>query len=538
MKVRCPHCRQKYEVTDEHMGQTVVCSCGKEFVICHDQELSLNNIDSQQLKNNECENKINWRSRIYDIFHVKELRAQLNDQNRTIKELGLLDIIEKKKISEELELKVNSKINQLQELMQLIGQKETYLKQLDVQIVKINDLLAIDSLIVQKEKQLDELKTRIIETEEEAMMQAVGLYRPTYDFVSSEEYKERLNVIRVRQKDMIKIGTAVTGSSHWTVNGNAVQGKKMVSDMQKLLLRAFNGECEEITDKVTYANFDSSLKRIMSSFDAISRLAKIMSVAITDDYCQLKQDELRLAFEFRQKKQEEKERQKELNAQMREEAKVQRELEEARKKVEKEQTHYANALLLLQKQFETASEAEKQKLNEKKLELESKLDDINKSLEDIDYREANQRAGYVYIISNIGAFGENVYKIGMTRRLDPTERVDELGDASVPFNFDIHAIIFSENAPALEAALHRAFEKQKINWVNQRREFFNVTLDEIKSVVKANHDKTAEFIDIAPAEQYRISIKMQQENSSNALVEQDSMICISNDKQITAAQRA
>ena len=141
-------------------------------------------------------------------------------------------------------------------------------------------------------------------------------------------------------------------------------------------------------------------------------------------------------------------------------------------------------------------------------ELENQLSDIEKAINDIDYREANQKAGYVYVISNIGAFGPDVYKIGMTRRLDPQERVDELGDASVPFNFDVHAMIFSDDAPALEAALHKAFEDRKLNMVNTRREFFNVTLDEIKEVVKRNFDKTVEFIDIPDAEQYRISQKL------------------------------
>ena len=133
------------------------------------------------------------------------------------------------------------------------------------------------------------------------------------------------------------------------------------------------------------------------------------------------------------------------------------------------------------------------------------MEDIDKAMKDVDYREANQRAGYVYVISNIGAFGENVYKIGMTRRLEPQERVDELGSASVPFNFDVHAMIFSDDAPALEAALHRAFEDRKVNMVNPRREFFNVTLDEIKEVVKKNYDKTVEFIDLPDAEQFRMS---------------------------------
>lgn len=208
--------------------------------------------------------------------------------------------------------------------------------------------------------------------------------------------------------------------------------------------------------------------------------------------------------------QEEKELQKELRAQMREEAKIQKEIERERQKIEKEQTHYQNALTQIKQQLETATDSNRAELENKLHEIENHLTDIDKAIKDIDYREANQRAGYVYIISNIGSFGENVYKIGMTRRLDPMERVHELGDASVPFNFDVHAMIFSDDAPKLETALHKAFENKKLNMVNQRREFFNVTLDEIKEVVKNNFDKTVEFIDIAEAEQYRISQKMKQ----------------------------
>ena len=143
---------------------------------------------------------------------------------------------------------------------------------------------------------------------------------------------------------------------------------------------------------------------------------------------------------------------------------------------------------------------------EKKKQIEEQLSSIDQAFKDVDYRAANQKAGYVYIISNIGAFGENVFKIGMTRRLDPMERVDELGDASVPFNFDVHAMIFSDDAPKLEAALHNAFADRRLNFVNQRREFFNVTIDEIKEVVKKNFDKSVEFVELAPAEQYRQSL--------------------------------
>lgn len=232
-----------------------------------------------------------------------------------------------------------------------------------------------------------------------------------------------------------------------------------------------------------------------------------MQISISNEYYQAKVDELHLAFEYRQKKQAEKEEQREARAALREAAKLQKEIEEQRKAINKERNHYQNALLSVLKQIES-SPTPSDELIQKKNELESQLGIIDTKIKDLDYREANQRAGYVYVISNIGAFGENIYKIGMTRRLNPQDRVDELGDASVPFNFDVHAMIFSDNAPALENALHKAFEDRKVNMINHRREFFNVTLDEIKEVIRQNYDKTVEFIDVPDAEQYRESLKM------------------------------
>ena len=229
-----------------------------------------------------------------------------------------------------------------------------------------------------------------------------------------------------------------------------------------------------------------------------------MSISIAPGYIRLKIEEVKLALDFQQKKQEEKELQKELRAQEREEAKVLKEIEEERKRLIKEQSHYQNALKSLLAQIEKNGETED--LLEKKAQLENQINDTSTAIENVDYREANRKAGYVYIISNIGAFGENVYKIGMTRRLDPHERVDELGDASVPFNFDIHALIFTEDAPKLEAALHNAFESKKLNKINSRREFFAVSLEEIKNEVRKNFDKTVEWVDIPEAEQYRQSL--------------------------------
>lgn len=363
--------------------------------------------------------------------------------------------------------------------------------------------------------ELQKVKEQIIETDEAVLFQSFGIYTPLYSFMNSDEYKARLLEIRAKQKDMIKAKTAVSGSTNWTVNGNAAKGKKMVADMQKLLLRAFNSECDDVIEHVKYNNVEASEKRIGTSRDAISKLGAMMDVSITPLYYRLKIEELYLAFEYQRKKQQEKEEQKEARARMREEAKLAKEIEEERKKLEKEQKHYQNALKKIIEQLKDARDEDRAAIEEKKEEIETQLQKIDSDFKNVDYREANQRAGYVYVISNIGAFGENVYKIGMTRRLDPMDRVDELGDASVPFDFDVHAMIFSDDAPKLEAALHKAFASRKLNFVNQRREFFNVTLDEIKQVVKENFDKSVEFIDLAPAEQYRESLLLKKQMYPN-----------------------
>jgi hypothetical protein len=424
---------------------------------------------------------------------------QLNDKliysQQLLKEMGAMDIVSKRECIRKLELEVAA----------LEEKRVSVAAQLEMDIRDADSKIAIET------EKLNILKKDLIVTDEEILVQSYGLYSPKFEFVTSEKYRAEIEKIRMGQKDLIKNDDAATGNINWTVNGSAAQGKKMVKDMQKLLLRAFNSECDELVSKVKYNNFEVSLARISKSCEAISKLGKIMSVEITPPYYNAKIDELRLALEYQQKKQQEKEEQKAIREQMREDARAQRELEEQRLKIEKEQNHYQQALLKLEEQLGKATEQERIDLLNKKKDVEETLVLINKTLQDVDYRQANQKAGYVYIISNVGAFGENVYKIGMTRRLNPEERVDELGDASVPFDFDVHAMIFCEDAPKLEAALHKKFENNKLNWVNTRREFFNVTLNEIKNVVKANYDKTAEFIDVAEAEQFRTSQRLRQQ---------------------------
>ena len=388
---------------------------------------------------------------------------------------------------------------------------ENHIRELQSKENEINERINNANIILNEiNSKIDTKQKLLVDVEEQLLYQDFALYKPKYEMVNSEAYKERLNKIRETQKALIKNDQAVSGNMNWILNGSKSEGQKMVKNMQKLLLRAFNSECDEVIRNVTYANIDLSEKRLYTSYEITSKLGQIMNIIIAYPYLKSKIEELHLAFEYKQKKQEEKEEQKEIRAQLREEAKLQKEIEEARKKIQKEQKHYQNALDSINKQLLTAIDEQKADLEQKKAEIEAQLCEIDKNMKDIDYRESNAKAGYVYIISNIGAFGENVYKIGMTRRLDPQERIDELSDDSVPFNFDIHAMIFSDNAPALEAALHKAFENKKLNMVNHRREFFNVTLDEIKEVVMKNFDKSVEFIEVPEAEQYRTSLKMKE----------------------------
>lgn len=366
---------------------------------------------------------------------------------------------------------------------------------------KQNELHKLENKVAIRSKEL-------IMMDDTIEMESFSLYRPKYDFANSDGYKEKLDEIREKQKQMIREKTAAMYERDWVVNNSAAKGRTLMNEMIKLFLRSFNNECDIAIQSVKFNNFDRCVARIEKSFDTINSLGKVNTVYISNGYKKLKLQELILAYEYQCKKQEEKELLAELRAQQREEAKLAKEIEAARKEAEKEKKHFLQALEKIRHQISSASDADRSALIEKQNELMAHLDEINAKMEDIDYRVSNQRAGYVYVISNIGSFGEGVYKIGMTRRLDPMERVYELGDASVPFQFDVHAMIFSDDAPKLEAALHNAFASKRVNAVNPRREYFRVSLEEIKDVVRKKHDKTVEFFDIPNAQQYRESCKL------------------------------
>lgn len=426
--------------------------------------------------------------------------------------MSLLDIFHISKIKEENETLKSLMTPELQDAVNLTN----HIKELQNQEAALNQSIAEkNTTLLSLDNEIADRKKLIISFNDDISVQDFALYQPRYSFANSTQYKDRLAQIRDKQKDMIRANAAATGDFTLLFNNSKAQGTKVVKDMQKLLIRAFNSECDEVINNVKYNNYDMSFRKITNSANQIAKLGQMLKICITTDYYNLKIEELQLALEFQINKQEEKEEQRQLRAEERERVRLERELEEQRKKIEKEQSHYQKALLSVLKQLEEPDKSNDADLLAKRAELENQLGVIDANLQELDYREANQKAGYVYIISNIGSFGKDVYKIGMTRRLEPMERVYELGDASVPFNFDVHAMIFTDDAPKLEAALHRAFEDRKLNMVNTRREFFNVTLDEIKEVIMNNYDKTVEFVDVPDASQYRISQKMKSQMAGN-----------------------
>jgi hypothetical protein len=354
-----------------------------------------------------------------------------------------------------------------------------------------------------------DLQGQILVWEETLLLESFALYEPKFKLITSQEYKSRLDSTRDRQKALIKSGEAATGNMDWTVNDSKAQGRKLVNDMIKLVIRSFNNEADACVDNVKFDNVELGEKRILKSFETCNRLGKIMSVEISRTYLNLKLDELHLAHEFQIKKQEEKEEAKRAREELREQQKLEQEIRAAREKIAKERKHFTTAMRDLQARLDKAdSEEERTALLAKLAEVEAGRAELESEEKLIDYREQNAKAGYVYVISNLGAFGEGIYKIGMTRRLEPMDRVDELGDASVPFWFDVHAMVFSNNAPALEAKLHERFAVGRLNKVNGRKEFFRADIAEIESVIRENYDAVVEVTHEAAAEQYRESLRM------------------------------
>jgi hypothetical protein len=292
-----------------------------------------------------------------------------------------------------------------------------------------------------------------------------------------------------------KDGGAVLATTNWTVNNSATEGRKMVRDFSKLMLRAYNAEADNLVRGLKPYKLPSALERLNKVSDTIEKLGRTMSIRISTEYHCLRIKELELTSDYLEKVAHEKEREREAAARLKEERAAQAEFQRERARLEKERQHHENALnALLAKGDAEAAER-----------MKAKLADVDDAINQVDYRAANIRAGYVYVISNLGAFGERMVKIGMTRRLDPMERVRELGDASVPFRFDVHALFFSDDAVGIENQMHTKLEARRVNRVNTRREFFYCTPAEAKELLLGLTGELLEFTELPEALEFHQS---------------------------------
>ena len=298
--------------------------------------------------------------------------------------------------------------------------------------------------------------------------------------------------------------SAISSAEEITVPTTKAGRNKLSRDTAKLALTAFNSQVDTIIEGATARNYEAALGKIHRIADTIERLGASSSIRISPDYIEMRTRELLLAVQHLQAKQTERELERERKAELREQARAERELEAERERLEKEKQHYLNVLKVVQ---DTGDQEETARLKEELVAIE-------KGINDVEERTANIRAGYVYVISNIGAFGDRMVKIGMTRRLDPMDRVRELGDASVPFGFDVHALFFSDDAVTLEADLHRRFASRRVNRVNTRREFFYATPAEVRDALSQIAGNLLEFTEEPEAEQYRLSLQMAAEEKT------------------------
>ena len=352
------------------------------------------------------------------------------------------------------------------------------------------------------ERTLSSLKEQLTPLEDEAEIQSYGLYQPKYDLGFSTELKDNLDKIRQEQETMTRNKTAIICSNEWTVDGSRAAGRKMINRQIQLMARAFNGECDSIILKVKYNSLARIEDRINAVYKAINKLGEPNACVIQRSYLKLKIDELHVVHQYQEQLQFEKEEQRRIREQIREEQRAQRELEKAQQEAKKEEERYQKTLDKARQEIEQATGKKQEKLQSEIQRLNELLLEAQVNKERAMSRAQMTRSGHVYIISNVGSFGEDVYKIGMTRRLEPTDRVRELGGASVPFRFDIHAIIYSEDAPTLENHLHKLLEKRSVNRINSRKEFFNVSLEEIEKVVR-EYNVDTEFVRIPHAEEFR-----------------------------------
>lgn len=326
---------------------------------------------------------------------------------------------------------------------------------------------------------------------------------------SYKEAGEELKAARKRVKAMVKEGHA--GACDYVEAHRKTYAIHFAVD-------AFNGKVDSALSKTKHDNFGRVQQEIIDAFALVNHNgAPFRNARISQEYLDARLTELKWAVAAFELRKIEKEEQAEIKAQIREEERAIREMEKARKEAEKEEKMLQKALEKARAELGQASEEQKAEFEAQLAELEHKLQEAEEKGQRALSMAQQTRRGHVYVISNVGSFGEEVFKIGMTRRLEPMDRVKELGDASVPFSFDVHAMIYSDDAPSLEKELHKKFNGQSVNKINPRKEFFKTTIADVKQAVEQQGLTEVHWTLKAEAAEFRESLAIEKEHQEPAM---------------------
>lgn len=391
-----------------------------------------------------------------------------------------------------------------------LKEKENKLAVLSERVKLSENIEVANRDLEEKERQLEVLREAIYDKIEEHLhdvSERVGAIFP--DLIDNEETSSIVN--EKYKRCAASIRRSIKNSGYGMIDGSYLEltDQRVQQSMYSILIHYTDMLANSLIKNPYKLGLENSMSQLAKAVAAVEQyFPKGVKVSIPQSYIEAKKEEIKLAYEIEEYKARQAEERKAILQAQREELAAQREIEREIKRAQKDEQE-AQAKLQ-QRQMELAqakSEAEIARLKEYVERLKIAVSEAQQRHERALSMAQQTRAGYVYVISNIGSFGEGVYKIGMTRRIEPMERVIELGDASVPFPFDVHAMIWSEDAPTLEAALHRAFDDRKVNVINGRKEFFRVSLDEVRAELD-RMEVDAYIVEYPMAVQYRDSLSM------------------------------
>jgi len=462
-------------------------------------------LDTLDIKRKDIQNNISNSEVIFEeskTQYIKQIRSDFESEGKRIIDEIISDnqekIAELQKFAEERDVLAVEN----EKLSKNIKSQSTKLSKLNTEFNGIRNLINIFPKLFNEEDLPNELDLLLAGYDEESIMKS--LVELDYHSMNSKELRKQINKIKKeiatlldRYKDRYKT--------------------KANQAIYQLMVIGLQAELQNILYTLSYAKHEEAIgnaKALIRKYLAISTNGNAsISPTISKFLAELEPlfiEAVDVEYQYYVKREQEKEEQRLIREQMRQEAAERKELEAQKKKLESEEAKFdvelqrTNELLISENNPDIIAQ-----LQSRVEELLQQQNNILEQKEEI-LKRANGKAGYVYVISNLGSFGQQVFKVGMTRRMNPQDRVDELGDASVPFKFDVHAMIFSDDAVGLEYQLHQELTAKRFNKVNLRKEFFVTTVEELQTLVEAI-DPTAEFKTSMVAQEYFRSIEMDEE---------------------------